>query len=310
MGNTGTVQVREPPKASSGTKPLSLRNSRWLFVLTVLACAVIWMARGIYVYWDNPNLINFLAAWIPSIISGLLAFAPIHEMSTPKKWAWRVCVMAVGIAWSAVLWHQQVIADKVALEQQKKIVTEAVQQSNQHADQQIQGVKNDINKAMSQMVSTSTEAITSKLGAIKPSAPVKTPMQFTLWPHYISGEPILKKGLTPDKDGIFTVECTYLNVSDARAENIDVWISICDMCEFAAEPEGYDRPPGSAVQTRHRSIPSLNPGTGVAVTTLKIRPKLQTSSFDLNFRYACQTCGKGDTKQTATITVLPSKQSP
>jgi hypothetical protein len=83
-----------------------------------------------------------LAAWISFVLS--FAFVPEHKMSTTKKILWRSGVIAVGFIWSVVLWHQQVITDKTAKEDQERIVTKAVTQSNEHSDKQIGAVRQDV----------------------------------------------------------------------------------------------------------------------------------------------------------------------
>jgi hypothetical protein len=96
---------------------------------------------GVYVYWNEPKIVNFVAAWIPFVLSLLLAFVLEHKMGTPKRILWRTGVIAVGFIWSAVLWHSQVITGRTANEDRKGILRQAVVESNQHSDQQIRQVR-------------------------------------------------------------------------------------------------------------------------------------------------------------------------
>src|SRR5258707_14704092 len=90
---------------------LSLRPALWVAFGSSSACALVWLGWGIYLYWNDVRLVNFLAAWIPFVLSILVAFVPEHKMTTAKKYLWRGGVMFVGLAWSIVLWHQQVVTD-------------------------------------------------------------------------------------------------------------------------------------------------------------------------------------------------------
>ena len=91
---------------------MSLKGPFWVAGTSVSACALVCLGWGTYLYWNDVKLINFLAAWIPFVISILLAFVPEHEMTATKKFLWRFGVISVGFIWSAVLWHQQVITDR------------------------------------------------------------------------------------------------------------------------------------------------------------------------------------------------------
>jgi hypothetical protein len=77
----------------------------------------------VFGWWNNLNIINFLAAWIPFVISIFIAFVPEREMTVRQKWFWRSGVIVIGFIWSAVLWHQQVIMDTAAKTGQAEIVT-------------------------------------------------------------------------------------------------------------------------------------------------------------------------------------------
>jgi hypothetical protein len=99
-------------------------------------------------WWSDPTIINFLAAWIPFVISIFIAFVPEHEMTSRQKWIWRSGGIIIGFIWSVVLWHQQVIVGLEAKRDQTEIVTKAVTQSNQHADEKIAGVRDDVLEAI------------------------------------------------------------------------------------------------------------------------------------------------------------------
>jgi hypothetical protein len=201
-------------------KRMSLRIASWVSLGSVAACAIIWMSRGIYVYWNDGRIVNFLAAWIPFVLSILLAFVPEREMTTIKKLLWRSSVIAVGFAWSVVLWHQQVIADQQAKSDQQQIVADAVGKSNQHSDQQIgavrtdvqgvksdmQAVKRDLENKFGEAISKSTSSLSESI--VKAGKPELAHVQFTFWPTDLKRWPIVETKL-PLVNGAVEVSLTF-----------------------------------------------------------------------------------------------------
>jgi hypothetical protein len=311
-------------RAFATSKGMSMRVPIWVAVSSASACALIWLCWGIYLYWNDVRLLNFLAAWIPFVLSVLLAFVPEHKMSTRKKILWRSGVITVGFIWSVVLWHQQVIMDKTAREDQTRIVTQAVTQSNEHSDQQIgtvrsdvqgvksdvQGVKKDLEAKINDTISKSTSEITSglsKVGKPEPLEPARVEFSlFTVRPR--TDPPVLLGSVQQDKDGNFPVEVMFTNISDTSADALDVWIHICDQCLFATELPGFEKPQGIEEHSRHKFIEVLNPGTSWEKLTIVVKttPK-PAGSFVIGFTYSCKTCGK--MKETQKVTLYTSAAS-
>lgn len=305
---------------------MSYRPALYVVGASFVSCILIWFVWGMYLYWNDIRLVNFLAAWIPFVLSLLLAFVPEHKMSTTKKVLWRTAVITVGFGWSVVLWHQQVIADSQAKHDQREMVNSAVSESNEHSDSQIasvrgdlKGVKDDVGGVktdlratsdnLSRLVSKSESDITENISKVgKPDPPEKVRLLFTLWPDDTQTPmPLLQKLLAPDADGVFTIDFSYQNESSTAANNMDVWIQICDLCEFAEEPAGFEKVKGSDERVRHRQIPILNPGVSFAKQTIKVKPKQKFLNFDIAFRYSCALCeAPSKTQQHAKILELPS----
>ena len=301
---------------------MSMRTPLWVAAGSVLACGLAWLSCGVYIYWNNPKLINFLAAWIPFVLSLLLAFVPEREMNTRKRIIWRSSVVGIGFIWSVVLWHQQVIVDESARQDQIKIVTTAVTQSNQHSDLQIgmvrsdlQGVKNDVQDVkkdleveISDTISKSTSRISESIGKVnKPIPPELATLQLSLYGEGIAiGSPLLSSSINRDRDGNVPVDITLSNTSDTTAENIDTWIYVCDSCSFASEPIGFDSPKGLNIHARHKQIAVINPGTSLEKTTILVTVPQRIPAFDVAFRYSCKVCGKLSKPQTIKIFVLPT----
>lgn len=303
-------------------KQMSLRVSGIVAAVVVAICLVIVLLRHLYIigWWEDPTIINFFAAWFPFAVSILLAFIPDKEMKVNTRIAWRVSVIAFGLMYSLVLWHQQSLMQTLAERDQKQLLGEAITQSNQHSDGQIGSVRNDVKgvksdvggiksdlhdtaKSLSEMFAKSTLDITTRLSKVgKPDPPERAVITFTLWPDDPSKPfPLLSKTVEPDKDGIFAVDVSFTNTSNTPANNMDIWVQVCDDCEFSEEPNGFEKPKGIDEHVRHKNIPLLNPGTSFEKTTLKIKPKKAFAGFVVVFRNSCQACGKPTDNQTLTI---------
>lgn len=314
----------------SKQKKMSYRLSLLVAGTSTAACALLWLSWGIYLYWDDARLVNFLAAWIPSVLSVLVAFVPEHEMTPVKKILWRSSVIAVGFAWSVVLWHQQVVTDIASKRDQQNMVAEAVSQSNSHSDEQIGFVRQDVKGVKADLAGTAsktdlTKTATAITGSVaksqaelsvnigkinKPDPPEQVRLQFSLFVPETRTDalPILTHAVSQGKDGNFPVDLFVTNISNTAGEAIDIWIQLCDLCSFAAEPAGFDKPQGLDERARHRLIPLLNPGVSLEKQTIVVKSTVKAPfSFTIVFRYSCKACGKqGEVvPQTVVIVALP-----
>jgi hypothetical protein len=89
---------------------------------------------------------------------------------------------------------------------------------------------------------------------------------------------------------------------------LEVWIQLCDSCEFVADPVGFERLKGMTPQIRHKMIQLLNPGVLLETTTLKIKLPQMYQRFYIDFDYSCLACGKLPERQRLTITQAPRLQ--
>jgi hypothetical protein len=295
----------------------------WIVVVTASFCGILWLCWGIYFYWNDARLINFLAAWIPFVLSLLLAFIPESKMTRTKKYLWRGSVITVGLVWSVVLWRQQIIMDIATQQEQQRIVTSAVNQSNQHSDQQIgkirsdvQGVKTDIQdirkdveNRIDQSITKSTSTLNESIGKInKPIPPELARLRFSLYVQSATDSelPVLTRTINRDQNGNVPVDVYFTNISETAAESVDIWLYVCDLCSFVSDPPGFDRPQGINEHARHRFIPLLNPGTSFEKTTVLVKPSEQIAMFAVGFRYSCKVCGKITDYQVVKVSVLPA----
>jgi hypothetical protein len=242
-------------------------------------------------------------------------------MTPRKKWLWRCGVIAAGFAWSAVLWHQQVISDVTAHKDQESIVTSAVTKANEHSDEQIGAVRKDVQEVKGDLGDTTRRLsdlfiktgndISTSIGRVSnPAPPVLARIEFSLWKDDInSSAPQLTKRINQDNDGATSVDLIFTNVSDTPADALEAWLNVGDVCSFAEEPPGFDRPAGMGATERHLNVPILNAGVTYGKITVKVKCAVAPPyPLGLAFRYSCKTCGRMSAPQTATIAVLPHGQ--
>jgi hypothetical protein len=315
-GDCPLIDVEVCAVVPDKSKRLSVRKPLVVAAFGLGMCGTAWTARGVYVYWNDAKMVNFLAAWIPFVLSILIAFVPEHEMSLGKKWLWRASVILAGFAWSVVLWHQQVVTEIANQNDQQKIVNDAVNKANEHSDTEIGkvktevvGARTDLQLAAKQLGNIVAETKTdlnqsiSKVGIPEPPEPVV--LKATLWDDSFNDSkfPVRTLSIPSSADGSFQIRFTFRNISETAGSNIDVWIGICDQCSFVSEPTDYDRPTGTIAAMRHRMIQLMNPNTTMAVSTILVRTNKLLSTFPIAFKYACQACGK-DNNNWQTLTII------
>ncbi len=304
--------------ARAQAQKMSLRPPIIVGAIGFGLCAVAFFVLGVHTYWDSPRLINFLAAWIPFVLTVLFAFVPsAKEMKHPWiKWMWRGGVMAVGFGWSAMLWHQQALTDTENQQQIQKAVANAnaplerkftaVQQDVGILGGQVQTLGKSLDntsKILSDAVKASSDRLDASIGKVgKPESPIPARLVFTLFDLAATvDKPVLSKTIQPDSDGNFPVEWAFINASESTADQIDVWIQVCDKCSFAKEPEGFEKIPGADEHVRHRLIQSINGSVAFEKVTILVKCSL-SNPFQIGFKYACKTCGgKVQPIQFATI---------
>jgi hypothetical protein len=303
---------------------MSVRRPLGIALAGFAACALSFFACGLYLYWNSPRLINFLAAWIPFVLSVLFAFVPSgREMKHPWiKWGWRSGVVIIGFCWSVMLWHQQDLTDKANAKQIQDAVQKSVTDANNHSDEKIGGVQKQVETVGKSLEETKTEisaqlgktetSITNSIGKVgKPDAPEPAKLQFSLWKEYLpdSDFPFDKEIVYQQDDGTVSVDYFFKNVSASAADSIDIWVHICAKCSFAKEPEGFEKPAGIGDQSRHRNFPSLNPGVSFQKSTVVFKVDRQVFSrgvarVGLAFSYSCKNCGNLKTNKDFVLTVI------
>jgi hypothetical protein len=273
--------------------------------------------------WGNLHVVNFIVAWIPFILSVLVAFVPDKELEIHMRVFWRISVIVCGLLYSATLWHAQTLADIQSAKQINDAVDQAVSKANDHSDSKFAGVNQQVgtlgNKvegvnqqqiALDKDFAKATGDINTNLGKVgKPEPPVPAKLVFSLWDtKAIHDQPTLTQTISPDKDGNIPVEFSIVNVSESTADTIDIWIGLCDKCAFAKEPSGFEKPSGSDERIRHRVLGSLNPGVSFEKMTILVKSSATGGFFQVELSYSCKNCGgKVVGPQIATV-LLGSEQ--
>jgi hypothetical protein len=283
------------------SKRMSLRLPLWVAASSTTVCALVWLCWGIYVYWNDVRLFNFLAAWIPFALSILLAFFPAEKMGTTKKVSWRGGIIAVGFIWSGVLWHQQFISDTKANKDQENLVTKAVTQSNEHSDQKfgevrkdVQGVKTDV-QGVKDAIRQSTSNLSENIGKVKIPIPLsdKAGYDVSFWPSSLSEWPISEKSL-PKVNGVVTFNFTF-RIKDHMAKKTRLWLRLCNGCRYAEEPPGFQNlspHPGKGDEPTERMlvVGDFLPSAAYTPISVHVIPPAGQAAFLVGVLVGCENC--------------------
>lgn len=306
---------------------MSYRRPLIVAAIGIGLCLLWFLVWGLHIYWNRPSLINFLAAWIPFVLSVLFAFVPSGKEMKHQwiKWGWRGGVIAVGLFWSVMLWHQQALTDAATIAANQKLLDDAVTKSNNHADNQFGNVQakvgdlgktlDDRTKALGDALAQATGTINANIGKVgKPEPPEPAKLQFSLWKEGMleTEYPLMEATTNQKPDGSFQIQFMIKNISHVQAETVELWVVVCDLCAYAKEPEGFDNPPGNPKTVRHRMIAGLNPGTSVANTLdIKFLPAISgITKIGLGFKSTCKNCGAIEGSGGYVLDVTPALTLP
>lgn len=308
----------------------SHRRFRYGSLALFAAVIIIWGSVWLFNHWQDADkeikLTNFGAAFFPFVVSVFVAFIPDIEKSAAMRRGWRIGIIAAGLVYSLILWHQQSVNIIAGRRDQTEIVRSAVEKSNKHSDnhsdeqtaqlrkelqasathsdEQVETIRKEAKDNASDLaglVSKTTSDLGQSISKVgKPDPPIPATLVFTLWSEETF--PLLLSSLAPNEDGIYTIDFAVSNTSSSTAaRQVDTWIDICEACTFAKEPSGFDRPDGMRNGTRHMTIQILNPSTSIGTKTIAVKLSKPLDSFDMGFRYTCELCGGGSHSQIAKI---------
>jgi hypothetical protein len=313
MGEEGQ---QKPQKAAQLTRVWRVFGSGCLIAILLLCFA--WT----YAHRNDPRIVNYLVNCFPVPLTILIAFMPDLRKAHV---VWRILIVLFGVAWSFLLWRQMDLSAKQATDDQKRIVGDAVTQANTHSDQQfgktqkqIDGVEDsvsetqkDIDSKFDQENSTFSTDL-SKVG--KPDPPEQPQLKFSLWTDSLKPEefPLKSLNIQPGSDGNLEISFAVMNDSSVEADNVEIWVLICDVCSFSKEPVGFDRPPGLNEHIRHRIITSI--GAGVTIrenNTIDVKVnQLGATRTSVIFKSTCKTCGRVKQSDEFWIDIEPNLMQP
>jgi hypothetical protein len=290
---------------------MSLRNVWYSFLSSCLLAASFLGGSWLYRHWNDPDmeivLVNFFVACIPFLVTLFVWFVPDLRK---VRMAWRVAIMGLGLIFSLLVARQQVLTLRASKADQL-VALKAVDKSVEHTDRQISRVENQLQDSttkindrlntLSGQVSKSETDLNGSISKVGVPVPKYAQLQFSFWSEDASKMPLVANTVTPDLEGVLSVDFTVTNISDTAATQVDLWVVLCDQCLFAKEPEGFDRPKGTNERIRHKLLVLLNPGVSLEKTTLDVKTTGFYSLVLLAFKYSCTTCGNSPPAQTLKV---------
>ncbi len=253
---------------------------------------------------------------------------------------WRSVIPIFGLLLSLLLWHQQTVNLQAARADQNNSISKAVNSandhtdkqisaSNDHTDKQIEKVRRELsdnstgtnnrldevdknsenqNKAIQELLPGFQSTLGTALGKVgKPDPPQRVTLKFSL----LSADDTAytqNTALVPDKDGVFTVKFWILNDTGVTAHLVDVWIDLCESCEFIGEDGApWQRPAGMSNLVRYCRLDLLNQHAATSVMSIRLRIKDDRfTRFSVGMRYSCELCVESPKEQIESI--LTAKQ--
>lgn len=315
-------------------------SSRRAVILAVCGAA----ALGVFAFLKTSGepdfilrLVNFVVESIPLVISIALAFIPSLETRRRAHMRWRAVILIAGTVITFLMWYQQVLQIDATYREQNIAVSTAVQRANEQAslqltnakneitsdtEQQVAGVRTDLkksDKAIAKVTDNVSGLLTKEEGELNaniakvgnPKPPPLPVLSAALWsasspPDYA----VQEDSIQPNSEGVFKTAMVVRNVSAAAAEQIDVWLTICDLCSFAKEPAGFSRPAGMGANELWARFQELNPGADLPLEKMAIKLAATTPParfFEMGFKYSCQNCDSVSTTQILRISIIPPK---
>lgn len=307
MGTTTATPIHRAKTSRFPERRLSLTTPLRVFAVSLWACLIVLLAREAYLYWEDDLVIGFLGAWIPFVISILLAFIP-QDLEMRTKWLWRAAIITAGFVYSLILWQGKKLDLQSAQASQQQLLNSA----NEHADKQIsrvrtdvQGVKSDVGgvksdlqstkQDLSKMFSESTQNITSSISKVgKPDPPQKSRVIFTFIKQnmMMSEFPLTETSAEVEND-VVRVSVSSMVTNDEAAKQGTITIRLCIPCTWAEETPGLSNESGEGKESHDRvkHFTSLLPNTLLTPIPLNIGVKgILAGKIAITGYVACENC--------------------
>jgi hypothetical protein len=317
MQRLAVIKSEVIAKVKAVDRPKAKRKLRMVGIgmLTVIVCLVlvhfghIWIPRA----WGNLKFVNYSVALIPFVLSILFAFVIDKDLDKHVRKMWRISIVFCGLLYSLALWHQQDLTDKSNIEAQKKIVSDAVNQANQHSDEKFASVQKNVGdvkgevKDLGTSLDTTTKSLTSEVEKTssalgmsiskvgKPDPPQLAKVQFSFTPVMLKDWPIVQKTL-PLNNGAVDISLTLMT-TNVMAKGLRVWLRLCTGCKYGKEPTGFQALADIEEPTeRTLVVGDFLPRVAYS-PTIKfsvIPPDITNRGFLVVLAYACENCSAPD----------------
>jgi hypothetical protein len=249
------------------------------------------------------------------MFSILFAFVIDKDLEHKMRKIWRLSIILGGGLWSFLLWHQQALTDQQNAAQMSSAVTQAVNAANLHSDRSFGNLNTRVDglgKELDQIattLSTSFKNATNeldvnigKVGRVNPP-PEPAQLMFSFYDdnYRNTSQPSETAFSSVNPNGSYTFSFVVRNISSVQAEAAEVWIHLCQICTFAAEPVRSDKPTGMDENSRHIAIGDLNAGVSFQKTDISFRVASRVPSVGVAFTWACKNCGSLKTTKDFTV---------
>lgn len=118
----------------------------------------------------------------------------------------------------------------------------------------------------------------------------KAKLDFTFWDSDLKRGEIRPNRYIPAEGKVVKFTFGAINTSEVDAENVSVWIRICDDCKFHAEPGLSVKIPNTLDCDRMYKVPEVQPGVAFNEPEVAIDLPEKFTRMSINFQYRCVDC--------------------
>lgn len=280
----------------------------------VAACALAGFVLLGFVWPDQ--LLLWLSAFIPVFLGLVVILVPAKQEDARIHMRWRYALGVALILYGGLVWAQQTREDRESQVERDKAVKDTAAQTSAEVsatvNRQYQDMIADLNMQIlslktqlsdqakdfaAQLKQTGTD-LAGSISKVGPQPVKYAQLKFQAWSGLLNGPTDDPPAIRPDQSGVFTLSFSFTNVSDTPTGTGDVWVFVCDECQFSEEPTGFDRPNGTNEKVRHMFFQQLNPGVTMQKQTIRLKISGGPYAWtDILVDYSCATCGKVSPRQ-------------
>jgi hypothetical protein len=219
------------------------------------------------------------------------------------RWTVLGLIMLMGIAGGINTYRTNKRAEEQRNEDQNRIaaLTQGIETANKNQTDNTKLFVEDMDRLRQQLSNLQVQVKTSGLRkeAARLNAELeatrkaligpKATLTFTFARPQIDAPPI-KTVTLPVRDDVVHVEFTMVNYTDTTALNGEINLIICNVCEFASEPQSFRRLPGQPSTQRNYPFARILAKSELSTMSadIKVPPHLSSVEFGVNYR--CTNC--------------------